>query len=225
LPGQHTPELDRLYEQALRADASSIDRQAQKTIEVLRLGTVRMSTPSGTDLMFRVGKRPFNIQNGDASPERAATARVRVDRHIELPAGVIRVAPVEDSISGQIAIPEARFGDTVARKIFLQIDNGRITRIRAEEGLDAVTKALAAGGDAAQRVREFALGLNPELTGPVDGIIPYYGYGAGMVRVSLGDNEELGGAVRGDFVRWFFFPNATVHVDFRYIVKDGKLVH
>jgi hypothetical protein len=127
-------------------------------------------------------------------------------------------------VFGQIVIPEARFGTTVAKGVVLQLDNGRITRIRAKEGQEAVEQALAAGGEAAYRFREFALGFNPKLgesTGPP---IPYYGYGAGVVRLSLGDNEELGGNVRGSFVRWFFLPDATVHVDFRYLVRDGKLV-
>ena len=34
---------------------------------------------------------------------------------------------------------------------------------------------------------------------------------------------ELGGFVRGDFVRWFFFSGATVEVLGRVIVRDGKL--
>jgi hypothetical protein len=36
------------------------------------------------------------------------TARVRVDREIELPAGVVRVAPIEESVTGRIVIPSAR---------------------------------------------------------------------------------------------------------------------
>jgi hypothetical protein len=137
---------------------------------------------------------------------------------------VLRVAPVEESVSGQLVIPEARFGKVVARKIVLQFDNGRITRIRAEEGQQEVEAALRAGGDGAFRFREFGLGFNPKLIFRKGEPIPYYGYGAGVVRLSLGDNEELRGNVRGGFVRWLFFPDATLHVDFRYLVRDGALV-
>ena len=58
----------------------------------------------------------------------------------------------------------------------------------------------------------------------ITAVIPYYGYGAGIVRLSLGDNQELAGAVKGSFVRWFFFPDATVEVNGRAIVKNGKLL-
>jgi hypothetical protein len=223
LPDQHPPEFDRLYESALDIDYRALDAAQNRAIEILRLGSVRIQTPAGTDLFFRTGVRPFNKQDGDASAERARSASVRVDREIELPAGVLRVAPIEESVFGQIVIPEARFGTAVAKGLVLQLDNGRITRIRAKEGQQAVEQALAAGGDAAYRFREFALGLNPKLGESAGALIPYYGYGAGVVRLSLGDNEELGGDVRGNFVRWFFLPDATVHVDFRYLVRDGKL--
>ncbi len=224
LPAGHPPGFDALYQSALDIDYAGMKAAQDRVIEILRLGTVRVSTPAGTDLLFRTGERPFNRQDGDASADRARSARVRVDREIELPAGVVRVAPVEDSVAGNLVLPEARFGDTVAKKVVFQIDNGRITRVAAQEGLDAVKAALAAGGDAAQRFREFGLGFNPKLAVPAGSpLVPYYGYGAGVVRVSLGDNEELGGAVRGNFVRWFFLTDATVHVDFRYLVRDGIL--
>ena len=53
--------------------------------------------------------------------------------------------------------------------------------------------------------------------------LPYYGYGDAVVRLSLGDNEEVGGAVRGGGVRWLFFPDTTVTVGTTTLVKDGKL--
>ena len=54
--------------------------------------------------------------------------------------------------------------------------------------------------------------------------LPYYGYGDAVVRLSLGDNEEVGGAVRGGGVRWLFFPDTTVTVGATTLVKNGKLV-
>ncbi|MGH9719010.1 MAG: hypothetical protein ACRD8O_02270, partial [Bryobacteraceae bacterium] len=224
LAGEHSAGFDALYQDALDVDYRMMAARQQRAIEILRSGTARVRTPAGTDFMFRVGARPFNRQLGDASAAAMRTARIRVDRDIELPAGVLRVAPVEESASGVIVIPEARFGETVAKKIALQIDNGRITRIRAEAGQQAVEAALAAGGPAAMSFREFGLGFNPKLM-PAAGssIMPYYGYGAGVIRLSLGDNEELGGNVRGGFARWFFFADATVHVDGKYLVRDGRL--
>ena len=52
---------------------------------------------------------------------------------------------------------------------------------------------------------------------------PDYGYGAGVVRRSLGDNEELGGSVRGGAVRWNFFTDATVRAGNLVLVRGGRL--
>ena len=54
--------------------------------------------------------------------------------------------------------------------------------------------------------------------------IPYYGYGTGIVRLSLGDNSELGGNVKGGYVRWNFFTDATVIVGDSTWVKAGKML-
>jgi hypothetical protein len=219
LPAPHPPEFDKVYLRALEIDYDALDATQERAITMLRKGTVRINTPTGTDVMLRIGARPFNKQNGDASPERARAARVRVDRHIELPAGVLRVAPVEGSVFGNISMPEARFGGTVARKVVILLDNGRVSALRAEQGLEQLKAALEGA-----EFREFALGFNPELAAPGSDLVPYYGYGAGVVRVAFGDNQELGGAVRGGAVRWLFLTNASIHIDYKYILKDGKLL-
>lgn len=225
LAGSHRPEMDRVYRDALDIDYKSLDAAQDGAIDLLRSGNVRVRTPEGTDLSFRVGDRPFNKQNGDASPERMLHARVRVDREIELPAGVLRVAPLEETASGTIFIPSARFGSQTARNIRLTIVRGAVARIEASENLAVVESELNAGGDAAHRFREFGLGFNHKLASlPGASELSYFGYGAGVVRLSLGDNQELGGRVRGNFTRWFFFPNATVEVDRKALVLDGKLM-
>jgi len=75
------------------------------------------------------------------------------------------------------------------------------------------------------RIGEFNLGVNPELR-PQPGIaqIPYFGYGAGVVRVSLGDNFESGGRHRSTFHHWLFLTDATVTADGQTLVDQGELV-
>ena len=212
--------LFHIFQRLAGGEALSIEQD--QAIALLRSGIVRVRTAAGTDLSFKIGERPFNKQNGDASSKRMKDARVRVDREIELPSGVLRVAPLEETVNGRIVIPSARFGNETARNIKLQIEKGRVVRVEADENLAALEAALTVGGDAARRFREFGLGFNPKLQSGTP-TLAYYGYGAGVVRLSLGDNQELGGSVRGNFVRWFFFPDATVEVDARVLVRDGKL--
>jgi hypothetical protein len=223
--GDHSRALDRMYEDALDIDYAALSAAQDRAIQLLRSGVVRVTTPEGTDVSFHIGDRPFNKQDGNASAERMRGAQVRVDREIELPAGVLRVAPIEASVNGFIVIPKARFPKGIATNVLIEVRHGDVTGFSAESNTDAVKSALDAGGEAAHRFREFALGFNPKLKMKAgDTTLPYYGYGAGVVRMSLGDNTELGGDVRGGFVRWFFFPDATVEVDGRRLTDRGKLI-
>ena len=223
LPGKHSALLDRVYQNALDVDDAELSAAQDRAIKLLRSGVIHVRTPAGTDISFRVGNRPFNKQDGNASARRARAARVRVDREIELPAGVLRVAPIEDSVTGHLVIPSARFPKGLVRNLRLEFRDGTITGIAADDNMEAADAAIRAGGDAARSFREFALGFNPKLENATDSTVPYYGYGAGVVRMSLGDNAELGGEVRGDFVRWFFFRDATVEVNGQALTKNGKL--
>ena len=205
-------------------DYAALSRRQDDAIALLRSGETRVTTADGTDLRFRVGDRPFNKQDGDASKTRMASARVRVDREVELPAGVLRVAPIEFSANGVLVIPKARVGGATVTNARLEIVNGVVTKATAASGAEAL-QAFLTSAPGASRFREFGLGFNPKLVVPAgETAVPYYGYGDAVVRLSLGDNEEIGGAVRGGGVRWLFFPRTTVTVGTRTLVKDGKLV-
>jgi hypothetical protein len=223
LPVPHKPAYDRVYLDALDVDYAAMAARMDATIDRMRAMEIRVTSPAGTDIRFRVGDRPFNRQTGDASKANARRGRIRIDRHTELPAGVMRVAPMESSVNGVIVLPSARFGDTRATNVRLVFRHGVVTEASAGSGLDAV-KAFIGSEPGASRFREFALGFNPKLVIPSgERALPYYGYGAGVVRMSLGDNSELGGDVRGGGVRWLFFPDATVVAGATPLVENGRL--
>ncbi|MEO8025673.1 MAG: class A beta-lactamase [Bryobacteraceae bacterium] len=240
---RHPAAYDKLYEDAvLDIDYKALAAAQDAVVSTLRFGSIRIRTPAGTDLLFRLEKRPVNKQDGDASAARMKSAQVRVDREIELPAGVVRVAPPENTVNGTLVIPEARFStpagikpgedrraenshEVVAKNIRFEIQGGRITKVTASVNQKAVEDYLKANAPASYRFRELGIGTNPKLTvQPGTDVLPYFGYGAGVVRISLGDNEEIGGAVRGGFSRWFFLPDATVDMYGTPLIKNGKLI-
>jgi len=134
------------------------------------------------------------------------------------------VAPLEETVEGTIAFPPGQWGKQDVDGLVMRFVQGKIVEIRARSGKEGVEAELKEGGDAARAFRELALGFNPELAIPADHPwIPYFGYGAGVVRLSLGDNSELGGNVKGGYVRWNLFTDATVTAGGRVWVKDGKL--
>ena len=53
----------------------------------------------------------------------------------------------------------------------------------------------------------------------------YYGYGAGVLRLGIGNNRELGGEVRGRYFRWRdLLLDATVSVDGEVWLEGGRFV-
>ena len=69
------------------------------------------------------------------------------------------------------------------------------------------------------------IGTNPVL--PIHGPgtrPPYYGYGAGALRIALGENWESGGTNRSSMEAWFYFTDASVSAGDVRIVRDGELV-
>ncbi|HEX4934795.1 MAG TPA: hypothetical protein VFV33_16510, partial [Gemmatimonadaceae bacterium] len=221
-----TKEVAELYEKALlETDYEALGTRQRDFERAMRRAPVRVTTPAGTDLTFRIGNRVVTRQDGDASQGRARQGKTLIDREVELPAGAIRVAPIEESVEGTVAFPDGIWGGEQVTGLKMHFARGRLTGFTATSGRGGVEKELASGGDAARAFREFALGFNPLLAPEVTGNrwIPYYGYGAGVVRLSLGDNTELGGKVGGGYVRWNFFTDATVQVGDSVWVERGRM--
>ncbi len=222
-----TPERAAFYQRALlQTDYAALAAAQRDFDRAMRGNEVRVTTPAGTDIRFTIGERPVTRQDGDASAVRARQGRNLIDREIELPAGAIRVAPIEESVTGAIAFPPSDWGGERVEGLMLRFERGQVVSIDARSGRGAVERELQAAGSAGRAFREFALGFNPLLAIPTSGEpwIPYYGYGAGVVRLSLGDNTELGGKVSGAYVRWNFFTDATVTVGRDVWVRAGRLV-
>jgi aminopeptidase len=229
LPGQPLPAryvIDGVYQRALlETDYRSLAASERALEAAMRAGEVRVTTPEGTDLRFRIGDRPVNLQDGDASRARASKGVVLIDREIELPAGAVRVAPIEESVQGTIVFPPSQWAGRPVEDLKIGIVNGKVVSIEASSGEEWAEAEMSGAKEAGKSFREFALGLNPLLAVPEENPwIPYYGYGAGVVRLSLGDNTELGGKVTGGYVRWNFFTDTTVTVNGETWVENGKLV-
>jgi len=230
--GKHTTALDSIYLRALNIDYGVLNEKMNKAIRLMRSGQVMITTPRGTALSMQFGDRYFTKQNGDASYDALKDVPVRVQREIELPAGALRVAPIEHTVNGKMVIPWTRITPFawsnesvgIAKNLVLTFEHGKIVGVSADEGGKAF-KALIDQYPALKRFRELAIGFNPKLCPPKNSdIAPYYGYGCGFTRLSLGNNLEVGGTVAGEGARWYFFDRATIRVGSTYIIRDGEIL-
>ncbi|MDZ4714168.1 MAG: hypothetical protein SH819_01755 [Cytophagales bacterium] len=226
LPIEIDPRVDKVYTKALlETDYNALASIQRQFEEAARSQEIVVTTPAGTNIRLSIGDRAMTRQDGNASLTRTQYAQTLIDREVELPAGAIRVAPIEESVNGTIAFPDGVWNGQRVQGLVLTFINGKVSDMKATAGLTAVKEELGKAGEAGRSFREIAVGFNPLLDIPSDKTwIPYYGYGAGVVRLSLGDNTELGGNVSGGYVRWNFFTDATVIVGGDTWIKDGKQI-
>ena len=232
LPGHAPPPMqviNRVYQRAvLQTDLPALAAHQARFAAALKAASeVRVTTPAGTDLRFSAGDRSVIEQNGDASARRMRADAPFLVREVEIPAGVVRVAPPEDTVNGVVVYPASAWQNHGVVNARLKFEAGRITDIDADQGAEYVRQELLAAPEESRQFREFGLGFNPLLAIPADAPswIPYFGYGAGIVRLGVGDNLELGGAVRGRYFRWRdLLIDATVALDGVIWVENGQLV-
>jgi len=230
MPGFPPPPMqvvDRVYQRAvLETDLAAMAAQQARFAAALRGALVRVTTPAGTDLRFRVGDRDIIEQNGDASARRMRAGAPFLVREVEIPGGVVRVAPVEDTVEGVVVYPFSAWNGRSVVDARITYRAGAIVRSDARSGREHVAAELAAAPAEARRFREFGLGFNPLLSpAETPGWLAYYGYGAGVVRLGVSNNAELGGDVKGRYFRWRdLLTDATVTLDGEAWLRDGRFV-
>ncbi|MBV8565018.1 MAG: hypothetical protein JO273_06150 [Methylobacteriaceae bacterium] len=228
-------ELDLVYQDAvLKLDYSALRSTMHGLVERMAETELNIHGSGGTDLRLRTSAR-FHVNDGDASKEKASRAASARDREEEIPCGALRTVPQLDSVEGVIGLSGGfgfpvpgygldvdRFIDGGLRFVF---ERGRIVRIETkgdQVGLDAAWAAETGDRD---RLGELVLGCNPLLR-PVSGtrFPPYYGFGDGVLRLTIGENIESGGTNRASTHRWLYLFDATIEAAGRTLVRNGRIV-
>lgn len=222
MPQADVDAFSKLYETALDLDYAALSAHQDRAIAAMKGRELRITSPLGTDLRIQVRQDSwFHKGDGRMDRARAAQARAVRDREMELPAGALRFVPDVNTTEGRLVVPQWGGGQTVT----FAFTKGRVTSVTAATGQASVDDAWARATGDKDRVAELVLGMNPKLPhfGP-GGRLAYYGYGAGMLRIALGDNWESGGANRSSLEAWFYLPDTTVTSGNITLVKTGTLV-
>jgi hypothetical protein len=227
--------LDLVYQSAiLDLDYVRLSRRMQALAAAMADTQVRISNPAGTDLAFRTAAH-VHVNDGDASRDKAARARSARDREEEMPCGALRVLPMIDTVEGVIAFrsgfgwPSMGYGFDIdpwlEAGLRLVFDKGRIRHLETAGEQAKLDRAWAAESGDKDRLGELVLGCNPLLT-PVKGTAfrPYYGFGDGVIRLTIGENIESGGQNRASLHRWLFLLDGTIAAGGRPLVQEGKLL-
>jgi leucyl aminopeptidase (aminopeptidase T) len=185
---------------------------------------VHITAPGGTDLRFSLAGRPIVVNAGIVS-RGPVKEKLLLNRFVTLPGGTISLAPRETSVSGTLVVARDRckFGPLTNARY--QFNDGTLASAKADEGDACLQENLRVYGAPMHRLGGFALGLNPALEVVEEGGDYRPRAAAGLVTLTLGDNQFLGGAntVPGGIAIDIRMTHATVELDGEKIIEDGKL--
>ena len=178
---------------------------------------VRITTPHGTDLRFRLDRRPVDVSDGLTTQEKAEKEIVAF-----LPAGGVEVSANEESAEGMVVydVPIRVKGGPIVG-LTLQIKDGRIVEFAAKERKEVFERYLEEGKGDVDRFASFGFGLNPHLRHGLtqdDKVL-------GGVTVGFGDNENKGGKNKANGQEWWAsMTKATVTIGDTKVMRDGLLL-
>jgi aminopeptidase len=139
------------YYQVCTLDYARLSRAMDPLVALLeRTDRVEIRGP-GTDLRLSVKGLPV----------------VKCDGHRNIPDGEVYVAPVRESVEGVVTYNTAALHrGVVYRNVRLEIERGRIARATCD-GDEEKLRAIFDTDEGARYFGEFALGLNPHITAPL----------------------------------------------------------
>jgi len=214
------PAYEKMIVDAMRADYSTIVARAQTLKTQLQSSkSIKVTSPDGTSLTLSVAGRPVIMSDGTIT-KADVSHKLLSERLASLPDGRISVTAIETSANGKVVLPRDKCRYEPITNIRFDVMSGKMMNFTAADGKECFEKALKENsGD--KMLSGISIGLNPIL-------IPNPDYkpvnGAGVVYLSFGNNQLEGGKNTSSFSWSFPLTNATVEIDGKVVVKDGKIV-
>ncbi len=176
---------------------------------------IHVTDPNGTDLSFSIENRRVGIEVGTLE-DCFSTGR---ECEVEIPAGEVYVAPLEDSAYGTLVTDEVR--DFNIRRLRMDFEKGRIIRFRAEKGEASFQNLLKKAQGNKDRIAEFGVGINHEMK-PI-GLRIYDEKALGTTHIAIGNNTHLGGTNKASIHIDFILYKPTIEADNSQFMKEGQV--
>jgi leucyl aminopeptidase (aminopeptidase T) len=204
--------IDALY-RTVPIDYRSLAKEMKRIKKILDASHfVGISTPRGTHLRVQMANRPTMLALGS----------VRKPGEIDfIPAGAIGVAPLEGTAEGKVIVDGTILGfGRCLNPITFEIEKGKVVRVKGGTEWKGLRELLHRDGFASW-ICEIGLGLNPKaklVGGPEDERV------RGSVHIGLGENRYFGGTLASASHMDGTLLQATLKVDGKELVRDGRLI-
>jgi aminopeptidase len=215
-------DLEAWREELLRASLvppGDLHRLGTRVGERIRKGKqVHVSHPNGTDLTFRLGKFPIQLDDAliDDADEKAGNYMAVI------PGGVVGSAIDHTSASGVVVGNHTTYPDTgPVTGSRWEFTDGHLTKQSYESGGEPIEAAYAkAPRKGRDRLAQFTVGLNPEITK----LPQMEDQELGALLFGIGGNQFRGGKNSSPFGAWMVLKDADVSIDGKPLIEDGKIL-
>jgi len=211
----------------INTDYSAISSEGSRLKDLFRSAKqVHVTNPTGTDFMFSMAPgRVIEVDDGIITADEAKSS-LMMERADSLPAGLITFAPLENSANGRVQVPKDYGRNGMIRDTKFEFRNGVAENYTAATNANTFLEDIGPFSGAKNVISSFSIGLNPAMKPMDTGEQNWFPQqAAGLVIVGVGNNQLYGGVNQTNYAGWgWAIPNATVTVDGKVIVKDGKLV-
>ena len=213
-------QLRDVFWQAARVPAATLRARAD-SLRTAFAGSkqVTLTHPNGTSLTFAVAADSAIVSDGALTAEQVKRGSAAASTW--LPAGELILPARAGTAEGKLVVDRVLWDGKEVRGLTLTFAGGRLTAMTATSGLEPLKARYDAASGAKDQFGFLDLGLNPEARLPVgSGYVVWMAPGA--VTLGLGDNRGFGGTHASDFGLPLQLAGATVKVDGRTVVENGK---
>ncbi len=181
---------------------------------------VTLTAPNGTNLAFRVETDRALISDGALTEERVKQGSAAASTW--LPAGELMIPAANGSANGRVVIDRYLWDGRLVRGLTLVFDRGVLKSMTASNDMSGLKAAYDAAGGAKDRFGYIDIGVNPETRLPVGSGRTIW-TAPGSVVIGFGDNRGFGGTNTSDFGFGAQLSGATLTVDGKRVVSNGRL--
>ena len=204
---------------SLSVDYAKMSKVTIKLTKLLSNSEVaRICSNKGTNLEFNLKTRKAKTDTG-VLREKGSLGN--------LPAGEAFIAPLESTATGKAIIPKEWFPG-LKKDLKIIVKNGKVVDLKGDsEKVNEFNKILCLNDSdnflASRRViAELGMGTNPKAK-LFNNILEAEKI-KGTIHFAIGDNSHFGGKNKSDFHQDFIIPSATLILDNKKIIHNGKIL-
>ena len=177
---------------------------------------INVTDPNGTDLSFNIENRRAIVETGILRD----CILTGEECEIEIPAGEVYVAPLENSAFGRLVVDEVK--DFGVRHLEMAFEAGKISGLTAGKGEARFREFLENAEGGRDILAEFGIGINQGVK-PI-GLRIQDEKAFGTVHVAIGNNANLGGVNKASIHLDFNLYRPTIRADADLIMKEGHIM-